>query len=424
MENTQTDHPHKMSGRTLEELNETELQALQVKIAELLAEKLRSNPGQDFHEPKEKKLKINEKTTADPTTPSIPLHNRFAPLSNNDQDMADVTEESNPVDTTQDTEFPQIRRTKTSKKPSNQGNPQPAQIAPIFLKEKDKWNHASQLIKNEKINTTKCKLVATGIQIDPATEEDYRKLNKLFEREKLQYYTYQLRSEKNLKIVLRGIPQEFTEEDVRKDLEKRGYPVEKTVRMNGKDGKPAPLVLIEIKRMYKSIYDLKECCELAVTAEPLKIRDGVIQCHKCQMFGHAQKNCHIDFKCMKCGQNHSTHLCEKSPTIPPKCANCGGEHLSTHLKCPKNPNNPANNPKPKLTAAPSPKENPWFKKREEKKESHNEEITYNKNNANDDLANTIGKMLITLSNTNATIEQKLQFIQQTEKIIQIFNAQK
>lgn len=45
---------------------------------------------------------------------------------------------------------------------------------------------------------------------------------------------------------------------------------------------------------------------------------------------------------MKCGENHSTHLCNKSTTTPAKCANCDGEHISISKKCPKRPQ-PKNN---------------------------------------------------------------------------------
>ncbi|GJQ87978.1 hypothetical protein Trydic_g12907 [Trypoxylus dichotomus] len=65
---------------------------------------------------------------------------------------------------------------------------------------------------------------------------------------------------------------------------------------------------------------------------------------------------------MRCGEGHSTHLCTKPKTTPPKCVNCQGEHLSTYTKCPANPNNAAVNKK--FIDAPLPKVNPWTTKRE------------------------------------------------------------
>ncbi|KAL3283079.1 hypothetical protein HHI36_006236 [Cryptolaemus montrouzieri] len=48
----------------------------------------------------------------------------------------------------------------------------------------------------------------------------------------------------------------------------------------------------------------------------------------------------------------------------PKCANCGGEHLSSNVNFPKNPKN---RPTEKLVPAPAPPMNFWTKRAEEKK---------------------------------------------------------
>ncbi|GJQ77478.1 hypothetical protein Trydic_g23129 [Trypoxylus dichotomus] len=106
---------------------------------------------------------------------------------------------------------------------------------------------------------------------------------------------------------------------------------------------------------------------------------------------------------MKCDENHSTHLCAKPATTPPKCANCGGEHLSTCIKCPKNPNNP--NLPQKLVPAPLPKINPWNKninvdskptpetpKPEPKKTAHAKKVI--PTNDQDELALVLGRMLL------------------------------
>lgn len=114
-------------------------------------------------------------------------------------------------------------------------------------------------------------------------------------------------------------------------IEENGYPVEKITRMLGKNKKPAPLVMIAIDWQYKSIYNLTNVCGLSITAEPMKPKSDIIQCRKCQLFGHPQKNCHADYRCMKCASNHSTHLCEKSNTTAATCANCGGEHIHLDL---------------------------------------------------------------------------------------------
>lgn len=202
-----------------------------------------------------------------------------------------------------------------------------------------------------------------------------------------------------------------------------------------------PMMLVEIEKIYKSIYDLKECCGLEITVEALRTRTDKIQCHKCQEFGHSQHNCHIEYRCMKCAENHSTHLCEKPRTTPAKCANCSGEHLSTWIKCPENPSNPDRTRNyeiypTKYIEAPIPKVNPWAnkkaedeKKRDENKtenhtsENQNHPSTSNKNNTKmEQLANIIGRMVINFHSTNASTKQKMDFLQQTAEVINIYNS--
>lgn len=107
----------------------------------------------------------------------------------------------------------------------------------------------------------------------------YKTLKKM----NVQLYTYQLRPEKPLKVMLRGIPVEIQVEEVIEDLNCKNYPATKAVRMNGKNGS-APLVLIEINRKYKSIYDITNCCGLLLAVEPPRRRNTVTICQRCQMF--------------------------------------------------------------------------------------------------------------------------------------------
>lgn len=121
---------------------------------------------------------------------------------------------------------------------------------------------------------------------------------------------------------------------------------------------------------------------------------------------------------MKCAEDHMTYTCTKPTTTPPKCSNCGGEHLSTYIKCEKNPNNglPV-----KYVEAPLPKSNPWLRNRDVNERKNETRTADKKDNQGDDLATTLGRMLITLNNTNATHDQKMEFILQTERITKLFN---
>ncbi|GJQ88069.1 hypothetical protein Trydic_g18196, partial [Trypoxylus dichotomus] len=318
----------------------------------------------------------------------IATQNRFELLSDNEEEAEEMEE-----DLTEETsEHKETEQPSTSGRSKNEGTTaakpvRKQKIAPIIIKETAKWTRTANLMREKRITATKSKLINTGIQVEPATEEYYRKL-----------------------MVLRGITQDITEEEIKHDLHAQDYPVEKITRMKGKG--------IEIGRLYKSIYNITDCCGLAVKVEALRTRNLIVQCHKCQMFGHTQSNCNINYKCMKCGEDHSTHLCEKPKTTPPKCANCGGEHLSTY---PENPNNAVGK---KFIDAPLPKNNPWNKKKDngpsntQPPKEEPKKTTVNK--PEDKLALNLWRMLLNFNNTNATVEQRMEFLRQTEELTALY----
>ena len=67
----------------------------------------------------------------------------------------------------------------------------------------------------------------------------------------------------------------------------------------------------------------------------------VLQCHKCQKYGHTQKECRAkESVCLRCSEKHQSGQCPLK-TIDPatrqksySCANCGGSHSSTSNLCP------------------------------------------------------------------------------------------
>lgn len=166
-----------------------------------------------------------------------------------------------------------------------------------------------------------------------------------------------------------------------------------------KNGAPIPLVLLEISREYKSIYSLTKCCGLVMEAEPLRTRTDIVQCHRFQLFGHMQRNCHIQHKCMKCGEQYSTHECQKLKTT--MCANCK-----------MNLNNPSNRTE-RNQKSPS-KSNPW--KRIEKAK--------NDKNTNVELHQNLEAVLANFLETNAIEGKQRAFLACTKKIVELFQEQR
>lgn len=207
-------------------------------------------------------------------------------------------------------------------------------IPPVILRNKEKYLHVARLTNETGINIVKAKTLVDGIALHPLTELDYRKLVRLFIHQKLQYHTYQLPSEKQLHVVIKGIPEPIETEEIKNDLESKGFHPENIIRMRSRrDKRPLHMVLATLPRSEKEIYKIKEVLSLIVTVEEQRNTERYGQCHRCQRFGHSQNRCTADPKCVKCAGSHLTSECGKDTTTPAKCVNCGENHPASYRGC-------------------------------------------------------------------------------------------
>ena len=68
--------------------------------------------------------------------------------------------------------------------------------------------------------------------------------------------------------------------------------------------------------------------------EEFKTTPPILQCFKCQSFGHKALNCTKKEKCVVCGEAHSHKNCPNKEKRKPKCANCRGPHVANYRGCP------------------------------------------------------------------------------------------
>lgn len=289
---------------------------------------------------------------------------------------------------------------------------------PVVLREPAKWTALNKSIAKKKIQYVKARTTHEGIRISPQTIDDHRQLTKLMDEEKIPYHTFTFKSEKTLKVVLRGICNSITEEEIKADLEEVGYPTINVTRLLSKDKKPMPLIQVELERKYHSIYKRTNLCGLEIKVEALKNKTNNGQCHRCQMYGHIQAGCKADYRCLKCAGNHSTHLCQKPKTLPAKCANCNGPHPANHIKCPKNPKyqqeektTQQSNAAQQKTPENLPKEYSAAVKKISAKEEKTPTDSHQSTNA------ILGDMMIQFSSTNPTEEQYQKFLRTITNLI-------
>lgn len=193
---------------------------------------------------------------------------------------------------------------------------------------------------------------ANDIKITVKNEEEYRKIKKLLEDQSSEggdfpetvFHTYQLKSERNFRAVIRGLPPTCDEQEITDELKRLGHEPIKTLniikKIKNKDGKKIiknfPLFLIELKQQdnNKEIFDTKHLLHCKVTVEAPRQVKAIPQCINCQQLGHTKNFCTRQPICVKCAGKHSTATCNKKPNVTPKCALCQNEgHTANYKGC-------------------------------------------------------------------------------------------
>lgn len=83
----------------------------------------------------------------------------------------------------------------------------------------------------------------------------------------------------------------------------------------------------------KNIYDTKTLCNAVVNIVPPKKTEDLVQCHRCQEFGHTKSYCRKSVNCVKCGLGHLTAYCTKDADAAPRCVNCLQSHPASYKGC-------------------------------------------------------------------------------------------
>nr|CAI5837636.1 unnamed protein product [Callosobruchus analis] len=207
-------------------------------------------------------------------------------------------------------------------------------ITPVVLRDASKWRAVNHKFISIGIKIERAVAVDAGIRIIPRSEDDYRKIIRLFREEDVPHHTFPLPSERNIHAVIRGVPATLKEADIKEELQQKGYAPLHIIRLK-RSGAPMPLVVVILPKLEKSreLFNEHELLGLAIRVEVQKNSRLIGQCHRCQKYGHAQSYCTAPPKCLKCASDHMTHLCPQTGLEERKCANCGEGHPANSPTC-------------------------------------------------------------------------------------------
>lgn len=194
------------------------------------------------------------------------------------------------------------------------------------------------------------------IKITVQNENDYRAIKRLLKElkenesddpnnllNKMQYHTYQIKSERCYRIVVRGLPASTDCDDIKKAIEEKNHSVasvvnvyKKSIVNDEKIIKYFPLFYVDLmpKENNKEVFEIKDLLHCKITIESPKKVNGIPQCTNCQQLGHTKNFCNREAKCVKCAGDHHTRECKKPRNITPSCILCGQRgHPASYKGC-------------------------------------------------------------------------------------------
>lgn len=184
--------------------------------------------------------------------------------------------------------------------------------------------------------TTKS-LANNTIRINCNIAESYRKLIRYFKEENIIHHSYQLKEDRAYRVVIKHLHNSIPTADIADELTKLGHKVRNIINGRHRTTKePLNLFFVDLEpaNNNKEIYNIEKLQNTNVKIEPPhKTKNDIVQCIRCQLYGHSKTYCNRPYVCVKCGGSHSTESCKKSKETPATCALCGGDHPANYKGC-------------------------------------------------------------------------------------------
>ncbi|CAK9816292.1 Nucleic-acid-binding protein from transposon X-element [Anthophora plagiata] len=146
------------------------------------------------------------------------------------------------------------------------------------------------------------------------------------------------------------LPESFSEQEIMGELQSRAnneLRFEKITRFKTaksvREGRTLPIYLLQISADsdLKNLNNIKYINHHIIKWEKLK-KKGDAQCRRCQRFGHSAINCNLNYRCVKCKDQHEPGNCVRGKDAieqmnsKPFCVNCNTEgHPASYRGCPK-----------------------------------------------------------------------------------------
>lgn len=265
------------------------------------------------------------------TQPAVPVSNVFAALDVDDDDdnISDVSVGEGGA--------PKPKQTSGKK----------TRCPPITVRNKSVMEINKLVSRLGDASKFRLRNLKNAVQIKISCCELYKLVTTELKNINAEFFSHSTPDETALKIVLSGLPA-LEVSELKSELEMNGVnPRELKVLSKSKDRDSALYLLNFTKGSVKlsELREIKSVFNVVVWWRYFtRKKTDVIQCFRCQKFGHGSRHCNMPVKCVKCGDSHGSNECqlptkaelEKAPEAvrqKVKCANCNQNHTANFKDC-------------------------------------------------------------------------------------------
>lgn len=250
-----------------------------------------------------------------------------------------ITKTNNRYELLQETALDETSTENITSKSNSSSKPQPnPRPPPIYIygvrDYKAMMRDLAQAIEDERYHTKT--LANNTVKINTHSIEGYRQLIRHLRDKNIIHHTYQIKQERAYRIVLRDLHHSIPTEDIKDELLKNGHTVRNIVNIRHRVSKePLPMFFVDLEPNInnKDIYKLEFLQNTKIRVEAPRIKNSIIQCTRCQDYGHSKTYCRKPFNCVKCGGPHDSLVCTKPKDTPATCALCSESHPANYKGC-------------------------------------------------------------------------------------------
>lgn len=216
----------------------------------------------------------------------------------------------------------------------------PSKPPPIVLYGVKDVNKLTELLRTvtEQNDFTYKVVNQNQIRVSSATIETYKKLIKLVREHHLIGHTFNTKEDRCYRIVIRNLHHSTPPSAIKEEIELTGNVVVGEIINSkyGPDKKPTSTFFVNLMPgpNNKACKEIKYIYHQAVVIEDPRKKKSIVQCQRCQQYGHTKNYCMRPYRCVKCAQSHKTSECPKvGRNTPAMCALCQGPHPANYKGC-------------------------------------------------------------------------------------------